>query len=55
METKNRVQRTLPFEIYEHAARHLPLPVSAFSFFDDEHRDVVLVYEEDIEKVAFIQ
>lgn len=52
METKTRVQRTVPFELYEHTAKHLPLPVNAFSFFDDEHRDVVLVYEENLEEAA---
>lgn len=52
METKIRLQRTVPFEFYEHAAKRLPLPVNAFSVFDDEHRDVILVYELELEVAA---
>lgn len=46
MET--RVHQQIPFELLDLEAKRLPVPVNAFSFYDDEHRDVVLVYEEEL-------
>lgn len=46
------MHQQIPFEDLEWEAKSLPVPMNAFSFFDDEHREVVLVYEEKFEEAA---
>jgi len=38
--------KRIDFELYEQAARRLPMPKMAYGLCGDENRDVLLVYEE---------
>ena len=42
----------LKFEFYHRMAETLPVPVIAYGVYHDEHRDVILVYEEELEAEA---
>jgi hypothetical protein len=44
--------KKIEFELYDKAARLLPLPKAAYGLCDDENRDVLLVYEEPLEEKA---
>ena len=43
----------IAFESLEREAKNLPVPISAFSVFNEEEcRDVILIYLEELERAA---
>lgn len=47
-----RETKLIKFEFYHRMAETLPVPAMAYGFCDEENRDVLLVYEEELERAA---
>lgn len=47
-----RELRLIKFEYFHRMAETLPVPVKAYGLCEDENRDVLLVYEEELEVAA---
>lgn len=50
--TMERQLKLLKFEFYHRMAEILPVPVKAYGLCDEDNRDVILVYEEELEVAA---
>ena len=47
-----RELKLLKFEFFHKAAETIPVPVKAYGVYHEDNRDVLLVYEEEIEEAA---